>query len=312
MMSHNSHPLVSVIIPAYNMADLTAKTVESVLSQTYSNLDIIIVDDGSTDHTKERMAEFGDRIQYILKENGGACSARNLGIRHSKGDFIALLDCDDIYNSKKIEKSVDFLNKHMDYGYVHTNAIYIDEEDNVVRERGNAKSRVTGWIKDKLILSNFVCNSTVVLRKNCLDKSGVFDEKLFPPADWDLWLRLSEHYKVGYIDEPLTKYRIVSQGCLGDLERTREECLIVLGRFFERNKKIGVFIKMRAYSNYHLSMAECYLLKQNRTRMKEEFVKAVESFPLNLKAMAILFYYLFAQKSLIRRLRKMIEFKDGE
>src|ERR1051325_3457562 len=88
---------VSVIIPAYNKAEYTRRTVESVLAQTYPNIEIIVVDDGSKDQTSQVMAEYGDRITYIQKSNGGACSARNEGIRHAKGEFLTLLDCDDLY-----------------------------------------------------------------------------------------------------------------------------------------------------------------------------------------------------------------------
>ena len=106
---------VSVIIPAYNKADLTVKTVESVLSQTYENIEIIVVDDGSTDDTKSKIENFGDKVHYIYKQNGGACSARNVGIKQATGDFISLIDCDDIFYPEKIVQSVECLNNNSDF-----------------------------------------------------------------------------------------------------------------------------------------------------------------------------------------------------
>ena len=105
---------VSVIIPAYNKADLTVKTVQSVLSQTYVNIEIIVVDDGSTDDTKEKLLVFGDKINYIYKQNGGACSARNVGINCATGEYLALIDCDDIFYPDKISKSVECLEEKPD------------------------------------------------------------------------------------------------------------------------------------------------------------------------------------------------------
>lgn len=90
---------VSVIIPAYNKADLTVKTVQSVLSQTYVNIEIIVVDDGSTDNTREKLSVYATKIKYFYKNNGGACSARNAGIRLANGRYIAFIDCDDLYQN---------------------------------------------------------------------------------------------------------------------------------------------------------------------------------------------------------------------
>ena len=97
---------VSVVIPAYHKADLTIKTVKSVLNHTYKNIEIIVVDDGSTDDTKDQLQLFGDRIHYIYKQNAGASSARNIGIKQAAGEYIALIDCDDIFYPEKISKSV--------------------------------------------------------------------------------------------------------------------------------------------------------------------------------------------------------------
>src|SRR6185295_19271400 len=124
-------PLVTVIIPAYNAADHTVKTVQSVLDQTYSQIEIIVVDDGSTDDTRRKMESFGSRITYIFKKNGGACSARNMGLKIAKGTYIGLLDCDDKYLPRKIESGVAHLEKNPQVGLLHTNAYYIDAEDKV-------------------------------------------------------------------------------------------------------------------------------------------------------------------------------------
>ena len=105
----NKLPKVSVVIPAYNKSNLTRKTILSILEQTYKNIEIILVDDGSTDDTKENIMSLNKNIKYFYKENNGACSARNFGMSIATGEYIAHIDCDDIYYRSKIEKCINFL-----------------------------------------------------------------------------------------------------------------------------------------------------------------------------------------------------------
>jgi len=307
-MSVQNEELVSVIIPAYNMAQLTVKTVESVLNQSYKNIEIIVVDDGSTDDTKEKLSIFGNKINCICKENGGACSARNVGIRISKGKYIGILDCDDLYDAKKIELSVKFLEENPDFGLVHTDAYFVDQNDTIIRRRAHKKCKYSGWIKDKLILSTFICNSTVVLRRECFDQVGLFDEDMFPPADWDMWLRVSEFFQVGYVNAPLTKYRVTSSGCLNNLEQTRKEYLLVLDKFFLRNKLSGSSIKKKAYAACHLSFAQWYVVKNNKMRAREEVLLSLKEKFFNGKAIFFLLCNLFFYGYLEKKLKSKILF----
>ena len=297
-----NYPVVSIIIPAYNMADLTAQTVESILAQTYKNIEIIVVDDGSKDKTRERMLSFDDKIKYVYKENGGACSARNVGIRMAQGEYIGLIDCDDLYLPNKVELCVNFLEKNPGCGFVYTDAYYIDINNQMIRRHSYARSKISGWIKEKLIISNVICNSTVILRKDCLEKTGLFDETIFPPADWDMWLKLSEHFKAGYIDQPLTKYRVTSSGCFNNMETTRRESLIVLDNFFRRNPDVSQRIKSKAYSRFHLSMVFYYIVVGDTKRLKEEYRQSISQNPFNLKAILLYFYYLLARENLKKRI----------
>ncbi|MFH1877379.1 MAG: glycosyltransferase [Candidatus Omnitrophota bacterium] len=251
---------VSVVIPAYNMADLTARTVESVLNQTYADVEIIVVDDGSTDGTREKMRSFGDAVKYVYKENGGASSARNLGIKLSKGEYTALLDCDDVYAPDKIEKSVRFLEENPGYGFVHSAANIVDENGKVLEYFSMGEKSGTGWIAESLILRNFICNSTVVARRECFSGAGFFDESIFIPADWDMWLRLSEKYRAGFIDEPLTMYLRRTKGSYTHrhLENALKHQKIVLEKFFKRNPGLVKRLKNKAYSGIFFCHAgEC-------------------------------------------------------
>lgn len=276
---------VSIVIPAFNKGDLTVKTVKSALNQTYPNIEVIVVDDGSTDNTRKCMSSFGDKIRYVYKQGGGACSARNLGIRLATGDYIGLLDCDDMYLPQKIEKSVDYLERNPDSGFVHTRAYFIDENDAILRTYFLYRSRHIGWIAKGLIQGNFVCNSTPVVRKSCFEKVGFFDETIFIPADWDMWMRLAEQYRVGYIHTPLTLYRVSGNYTLNHLEQSKREELIVVEKAIQRNSKVYSHLKDRFVSNVHYRHAICYLAIDDFKNLRDELKLSVRKHPFNLKAL---------------------------
>jgi len=190
---------VSVIIPAYNKADYTVEAVKSVLNQTYPNIECIVVDDGSTDDTYDKLFPYIDTdIKYIFQPNKGVSVARNKGIVRSEGEYIAFLDCDDKYLKHKILISLNEM-KRQEVDMIYNSAVLINQE-----------GKQQGWYRPKrhsLLFRNSIMNS-VVIKKEVFDKVGLFDEELFICADWDMWLRIEEHFKIGYIDCPLTYYRI--------------------------------------------------------------------------------------------------------
>lgn len=293
---------VSIVIPAYNKAALTVKTVESALKQTYKNIEVIVVDDGSTDNTQQLLYPYisSNRIKYFHKENGGACSARNVGIKLSTGDYIALIDCDDIYLPEKIELSINYLENNPDFGFVYTRAYFIDEQDSILREYPNRKIIHSGWIAKQLLLRNFIPNSTVVVRKKYFEKTGLFDESVFIPADWDMWLRLSENYKSGYINLPLTRYRISSNYTLNNLEQSEREEAVILEKAFKRNPGININFKNRIVSNMYLRSAINYLLTQDFNSAKDRFILSIRKNNFNIRAI-LLFIYFLIKKDYLRR-----------
>ena len=294
---------VSVVIPAYNKADFTVKTVESVLNQTYKNIEIIVIDDGSTDNTGERLRPYGDKIKYVYKENGGACSARNTGIRLSTGDYIAPLDCDDMYLPEKIEKSVEYLEKQPDFDFVHTPVYFIDEKDNILRVYSLRENRHIGWLAKRLIARNLICNSTALIRKSCFEDAGLFDETLFTHADWDMWLRLAEKCKVGYISAPLTLYRKSSGYILRHLEQAKREGLAVLEKAFKRNPRLSSFAKSRLISHVYFRNAVGYLKIEDLKKAKKELITAIQKNIFNLKALLLLIVMMVSGRSLVLMLR---------
>jgi len=289
---------VSVVIPAYNKVSLTIKAVESILSQSYKNIEIIVVDDGSTDDTRGSLVPYADKIKYAYKNNGGACSARNLGINLAQGEYIGLLDCDDSYLPEKIELSVKFLESHPDYGFVHSAAYFIDKEGNTLRTFSHRNSRRLGWIKKELVFRDFICNSTVVVRKSCFEKVGFFDEEIFTPGDWDMWLRLAENYKAGYIDKPLVSYRVASSYNLSHIEQMKEEEFKVLNKAFLRNLNLGLHDKNKAISNIHYRCFMSYLLTGNFPKAKSELISSIQKNKINLISNLLFLFLIIMPRGL--------------
>ena len=224
-------PKVSVVVPAYNSADYTVETVDSILAQTYGDFELIVVDDGSTDHTREAMEAYGDRIQYIYKENGGACSARNFGIAMSRGEYVACLDCDDLWLPEKLGRSVAALDEHLDWALVFTPCLLIDAEGGVIGLSNYRPDLSRAFFE--LLKRNYIVAATVVMRRTHLGPAGPFDENIFIPADWDLWLRLVREHPIGCIEMPLSKYRMTSSYTLRHVDQFIAESMYVLGRHLD-------------------------------------------------------------------------------
>ena len=284
---------VSVIIPAYNKADYTVRTVQSILDQTWQSIEILVIDDGSKDDTQEKMEAFGDSIRYFRKQNGGACAARNFGIRQAKGDYLAFIDCDDVYYPEKITKSVALLDENPDYGFVHTNIHFIDADEKIISKTPSTKINCNGWISDRMLNTNLVFNSTVVVRRECLEKVGNFDESVFIPADWDLWLRLSEQYQVGYIDEPLTGYRKADNYTIANIEESLDEEIQVLKKAFARRKTPN-FSTHIYLSNTYYRTGLLYGAVKDLSNSRNMFFKAIKEWPLNWKSLCFFTALCFA------------------
>lgn len=201
--------LVSVITPAYNAQRYIKRAIESVLNQTYKNLEVIVIDDGSTDRTAEIIKSYNDpRIIYLYQENQGQGPARNYGIRKSKGEYITLLDADDVYLPEKIEKQVQFMQTYPEYKAVYCNALHF-YSDNPYKFFKKKYDCPCGDIFPDLLRTSLINPNTIMFHREVLEKVGGFNEKRYYPEDWDMWLRIARAcFRFGYIDEDLVKVEI--------------------------------------------------------------------------------------------------------
>lgn len=201
-------PKVSVIVTAYNIMAYLPETVNSVLQQTYTDFEIIVINDGSTDNIVQWAQQVRDpRVRLVSQPNMGLSEACNTGIRHVRGEYVAFMDGDDLWESTKLAKQVAILDGCPDIGIVYTWVTYMSEEG---KSTGRVvKTEAEGYIWEQLIEVNQIeCGSVALIRRACFDKIGLLDTNLKSYSqDWDLWLRLALHYQFKVIREPLVYYR---------------------------------------------------------------------------------------------------------
>jgi teichuronic acid biosynthesis glycosyltransferase TuaG len=198
-------PRVSVIIPTYNRADLIGETIESVLNQTFDDFEIIIVDDGSTDSTKEAVRRFDGPIKYLYQENRGRSCARNKGFEISCGDYICFLDSDDVLNPRMLDLQVSLLDSNASLGFVYSDYQFINRACEILPkpEVFRAHPLRRGRIFRFLAYFDFICISNVLARRNCINKAGLFDPSLAAAEDLDWLLRMTRLYETDYVPEQL-------------------------------------------------------------------------------------------------------------
>jgi glycosyltransferase involved in cell wall biosynthesis len=202
-------PRISAIIPVYNCAKYVGKSIESVLAQTYRPHEIIVVDDGSTDGTREALKPYLGSIIYIYQQNAGEPTARNTGIRRSGGEFIAFLDADDLWVPEKLQLQMDCFAAHPECGLVYADMTTFNETGILVESVRASRSRVyrSGWIFPHVFRETLFGSGSVVFRKDCCEKVGYFDESFLIGSDYEFWLRMARHFEFGYVDKPLLMYR---------------------------------------------------------------------------------------------------------
>lgn len=242
MISHNSlqnKSLIDVVIPVYNEQDFIITAITSIEKQTYPPNKIIIVDDGSTDNTANLIQNHHSNIpiKYIKKENGGLSSARNRGIQQSNNKYIAFLDADDEWYPSKLENQ---LSKFNEVSYANLGIVYCQYD--IINESGHftndyfilhADHLLRGSIFNKLLPANKITGSGsgVLIKRECFTRSGLFDENLQACEDWDMWLRIAQHYEFDYVDKILVKIRRHKDNMQNDQKRMFRGVLIFYNKW---------------------------------------------------------------------------------
>ncbi len=281
-------PKVSVVIPTYNCAQYICQAVDSVWAQTYHDFELVVVDDGSTDNTRELLMQYGKHLRYIYQENRGMTAARNTGIRNSSGEYIGFLDSDDIWLPNKLDRQVKLLDEAPEVGLVYCWHYYIDVEGNRCTFWNNTIGRSFesgSHLFEKLIENNVISGgaSTPVIRRKCLEKSGMFDESIPYSGDWELWLRISMDYVIAVIPEPLACYRVLDENhkypekfVKYSVDKGLAKGINKASKLLaERGYKGHRELKRRALVGVHLHCAEMWQSLGNWSSARSHLLKAV-------------------------------------
>lgn len=227
----NEHkPLVSVIITTYNRSDILPRAIDSVLSQTYENIEIILVDDCSGDNTKEIIENnYKGKLKYLINEkNVGLAASRNVGINHSKGDFVSFLDDDDEILPTKIEKQVNMFLNDRDLGvaYCGSDRVYENYKLNIKPEhKGNILRHALRYPLNTI--------HSLLIRREILLTIGLFSEELHSYEDWDLWIRLAMCAKFDFVNEYLVIYHIHGNQMTFDLNKKIEHHTVIFQKYYD-------------------------------------------------------------------------------
>jgi glycosyltransferase involved in cell wall biosynthesis len=220
-------PNVSVIIPAYNAEAFIADTIRSVLAQTYQDFEIIVVDDGSKDGTVAALEPFNGSVRVHAQANGGVAKARNTGASLASGAFIAFLDADDLWLPHKLERQLQHATAPMTF----TDRFNIGDRGDLPELQSLVTPMHGGDVFVRLLREgNFITNTSVMMRRALFEKMGGFYTGLNGTEDWDLWIRIAERHEVGFVPEPLVKYRFHGGGISRNFMKMGRERVLVIER----------------------------------------------------------------------------------
>lgn len=256
---------ISVVVPTYNRARFLRFALNSVLAQTYRDFEVVVVDDGSTDETEHLVSEYSGRVRYIYQENRGRGAARNVGVQHATGEYIAFLDSDDVWYLDKLARQIAFLEANPDSMFVHGPVDFVREDGSrdeketrrVRRLFEDAKRR--GYSYESLVDSCVMFTSAVMVKRDCFERNGGFVESAFTAReDFEWYLRVARRDRIEYLDgAPLASYRLHE----GNVFRNNEMNVVEEYRkIFMKQLEVlaGSADEAAAGARVHLSLAFCY------------------------------------------------------
>lgn len=273
-----THPLVSIIIPTYNRAELMTQAVQSALNQTYPSVEVILVDDGSTDGTSEKASQFGTRIRYIRQGNAGVSAARNHGFAQSQGELVCFLDDDDVYFEDKIALQVDLLERHPEAPAANGNYFYMNQNGSLLSH--NSMLPVEDTFKN-LLLSDFIWMSSPLIRRDALIKAGLFNPEFSLGADIDLWLRLAKLGDFVCVQKPIGAYRIQPGSMVTKAALAEHDCIRVLHNAYNHlsSSQEDQHLKQRSEAQWRIWLGTNYLINGLIQDFQRNFKLANECAP---------------------------------
>jgi len=285
MMTQN--PTVSVIIPTYNRAELLERAIKSVLNQTYEELELLVVDDGSSDNTESLVARFCDqRIKYIKHaDNIGAPATRNTGIKRSKGKYIAFLDSDDEWLPRKLEKQINIFSEteFSDIGLVYTGAhLFSKPEDDPINTQ--IPSHQGDIFMTLLKKGNVICGggSAAMIKRECFDQVGLFNEDLLSGQDMEMWLRICEHYSVDFVKKIMVHVYFHATRRISHRVLAKRNFFNYLDENYYK-KYLNPIQRRKSKARNQGVIGQHYVLKNSPYRGRKKLLRSILNYPFSFK-----------------------------
>lgn len=280
----NNAPCISVIIPTHNRCEMLDKALQSVLDQTFENLEVIVIDDASSDTTLETVKHFDDdRIRYVRHdENKGGSASRNTGIENARGEYVAFLDDDDVWLPAKLELQMSKFHERLDVDVVSSGFFVRDaEKDRII---GSASAKIPRDTYNALLRRNMIGTpSTVIIRREALGDSCRFDPELPSRQDWDMWLQLAKNSTFDSIEEPLVVYNLHGNRMSTDYDSSLAGRMRILEKY--RN---DIECNRAALSNHYLRIGSAYCQLGRMTEGREKIKKSLALRPCSFEGLIAL------------------------
>lgn len=282
-------PLVSVVIPIYNYSRFITQAIESVLDQTFRDLEVIVVDDGSTDETAQMVGRFGDRVRYVYQANRGPNAARNTGIREARGSCVAFLDADDYWLPRKLELQVPLIEGSPKVGLVYSGMYLFDSDTGAIIGQHPLGHCRRGPVLRQLFMEQFVPSPTALTRREVFHEVGYFDENVVGPDDWDMWLRIAAIYEFDYVAQPLAMYRVHTSWASSKTFEVYEREMMA---FFESASRqypehLGE-LRNRRLNTFQEGLGRRLILQGNARAGRLNLWKAIRWYPFRLRPYVLL------------------------
>ncbi|MBD2594105.1 glycosyltransferase [Nostoc spongiaeforme FACHB-130] len=260
-------PKISVIIPTYNSEETIKTTIDSVLSQSFTDFELIVINDGSTDSTLDVVSQIQDsRLKVFSFENAGGNVSRNRGLKQAVGEFVSFLDADDVWTSDKLVSQLEVLQDNIDARIAYSWTDYIDENGKFLVSGSHIT--VNGDVYERLLVSNFLENgSNPLIYREALIELGGFDESLSAAQDWDMWLRLATKYSFVCVPKVQILYRVSANSLSSNLVRQEKACLHVLEGAYHTRKLVNKNVWDLSLTNLYKYLV-CKALQEPFNRQK--------------------------------------------
>jgi glycosyltransferase involved in cell wall biosynthesis len=273
---------VSVIIPSYNSALTIERAIKSVLFQTYKAIEVVVVDDGSSDNTVKYVTEHFPDVKIVCQENKGPAAARNSGIKNSTGDFLAFLDADDSWVPEKIECQMNEMLLSASVGLVTCGSFIVEDESaSFVQLRDINYLNRSQLAKSLLERNRLGGCSYILVRRSCFQNVGIFDESLLVSEDRDMWFRIALKYDCRSVNKPLLHYYVSSGSQSSDPRKNIDGQLKFLNKIFSQYPGIAKGFSKRGLYVYHFYKSSWSFLEAGNAKMARKYIlKAIQADPL--------------------------------